>query len=147
VPEVLQPEEQSGLVMRGSSVHLLGLLESGGLDYGFEYESVSRQHGLEFLALPPEIDLRDEAHPESYARVRVSLAFQCFASVNPEFRGRPIAYGITIPNNAPHPDPAVEFIQFLVGPEGQAVIAEDEHPMIIPPVVGHRSPSPMCFDR
>jgi molybdate/tungstate transport system substrate-binding protein len=137
VPEVLQPKEQSGLVTRGSSVRLLGLLESGDLDYAFEYESVSRQHGLEFLALPAEINLSDEAHQENYARVRVSLAFQRFASVNPEFLGRPIAYGITIPNNAPHPDLAVEFIQFLVGPEGQAVMAEDEHPMIVPPVVDH----------
>jgi molybdate/tungstate transport system substrate-binding protein len=137
VPEVLQPKEQSGLVTRGSSVRLLGLLESGDLDYAFEYESVSRQHGLEFLALPAEINLSDEAYQENYARVRVSLAFQRFASVNPEFLGSPIAYGITIPNNAPHPDLAAEFIQFLVGPEGQAVMAEDEHPMIVPPVVDH----------
>jgi molybdate/tungstate transport system substrate-binding protein len=137
VPEVLQPKEQSGLVMRGSSVRLLGLLESGDLDYGFEYESVSRQHGLEFLALPAEINLSDEAYQENYARVRVGLAFQRFASVNPEFRGRPIAYGLTIPNNAPHPDLAAEFIQFLVGPEGQAVMVGDEHPMIVPPVVDH----------
>jgi molybdate/tungstate transport system substrate-binding protein len=137
VPEVLQPEEQSGLVMRGSSVRLLGLLESGDLDYAFEYESVSRQHGLEFMALPPEIGLSDEAHQENYARVLVRLAFQRFASVNPEFKGRPIAYGITIPNNAPHPDLAAEFIQFLMGLEGQAVMAEDKHPMILPPVVDH----------
>jgi len=142
VPEVLQPKEQSGLVMRGSSVRLLGLLESGDLDYAFEYESVSRQHGLEFLALPVEINLSDKAYQENYARVRVSLAFQRFASVNPEFLGRPIAYGITIPNNAPHPDLAAEFIQFLVGPEGQAVMAEDEHPMIFPPVVDHSESLP-----
>jgi molybdate/tungstate transport system substrate-binding protein len=52
VPEVLQPEKDSGLVMRGSSVRLLALLQSGDLDYAFEYESVARQHGLEFLPLP-----------------------------------------------------------------------------------------------
>lgn len=137
VPEVLQPREDSGLVMRGSSVRLLGLLESGDLDYAFEYRSVARQHGLEFLALPPEIDLSDEAHQESYARVRVSLEFKRFASVAPQFEGKAIAYGITIPTNAPHPELAAQFVQFLVGPEGQAVMAQNEHPMIVPPVIDH----------
>jgi molybdate/tungstate transport system substrate-binding protein len=135
VPETLQPKEDSGLIVRGSSVRLLGLLESGDLDYAFEYESVSRQHGLEFLPLPPELDLSDEAHAAEYARVHVSLDFQRFASVKPEFVGGPIVYGITIPSNAPHPDLGMEFIRFLVGPEGQAIMANNQQPMIVPPVV------------
>jgi molybdate/tungstate transport system substrate-binding protein len=134
VPETLRPRDESGLVMRGSSVRLLGLLESGDLDYAFEYESVSRQHGLEFLPLPPEIDLSDEARAADYARVRVSLDFQRFASVKPEFVGGPIVYGVTIPSNAPHPDLAAEFIRFLVGPEGQEIMARNQHAMIVPPV-------------
>jgi molybdate/tungstate transport system substrate-binding protein len=135
VPETLQPKEDSGLVVRGSSVRLLGLLESGDLDYAFEYESVSRQHGLEFLALPPELDLSDGAHAADYARVRVSLDFQRFASVKPEFVGGPIVYGVTIPSNAPHPDLAAEFVRFLVGPKGQAIMTHNRHPLIVPPVV------------
>jgi molybdate/tungstate transport system substrate-binding protein len=135
VPETLQPKEDSGLIVRGSSVRLLGLLESGDLDYAFEYESVSQQHGLEFLPLPPEINLSDEARAADYARVRVSLDFQRFASVKPEFVGGPIIYGITIPTNAPHPDLAAEFIQFLLGPEGQAIMANNQQPVIVPPVV------------
>lgn len=142
VPEVLQPKEESGLVMRGSSVRLLGLLESGDLDYAFEYESVARQHGLEFLPLPAEISLSDEAHQGDYARVRVELAFQRFASVNPEFEGKTIAYGITIPTNAPHPDLAAEFIRFLVGPEGQAVMERNQHPMILPPLADNEAALP-----
>ena len=142
VPETLQPKEDSGLVVRGSSVRLLGLLESGDLDYAFEYESVSQQHGLEFLPLPPEIDLSDEAHAADYGRVRVSLDFQRFASVKPEFVGGPIVYGITIPSNAPHPDLAVEFVRFLVGPEGQAIMARNEQPMIVPPFVDNAEAMP-----
>jgi molybdate/tungstate transport system substrate-binding protein len=133
VPETLQPQEDSGLIVRGSSVRLLGLLESGNLDYAFEYESVSQQHGLEFLALPPELDLSDDAHATDYARVRVSLDFQRFASVKPEFAGGPIVYGITIPTNAPQPDLAAEFIQFLLSSEGQAIMASNQQPMIVPP--------------
>jgi molybdate/tungstate transport system substrate-binding protein len=134
VPETLRPKEDSGLVVRGSSVRLLGLLESGDLDYAFEYESVSRQHGLEFLPLPPEIDLSDEARAANYGHVSVSLDYQRFASVKPEFVGGPVIYGVTIPSNAPHPDLAVEFLRFLVGPEGQAVMVRNQHPMIVPPV-------------
>jgi molybdate/tungstate transport system substrate-binding protein len=142
VPETLQPKEDSGLVVRGSSVRLLGLLESGDLDYAFEYESVSRQHGLEFLPLPPELDLSDEAHAADYARVRVSLDYQRFASVKPEFVGGPIVYGITIPTNAPHPDLAADFIRFLVGPEEQAIMARNQHPMIVPPIVDNAEAIP-----
>ncbi|MBN1812612.1 MAG: tungstate ABC transporter substrate-binding protein WtpA [Anaerolineae bacterium] len=140
--ETLQPREDSGLVVRGSSVRLLGLLESGDLDYAFEYESVARQHGLKFLPLPVELDLSDEAHAADYARVRVSLDFQRFTSVKPEFTGGPIVYGVTIPSNAPHPDLAVEFVRFLVGSEGQAIMARNEHPMIVPPVADNTEAVP-----
>jgi molybdate/tungstate transport system substrate-binding protein len=132
VPETLQPRDDSGLVVRGSSVRLLGLLESGDLDYAFEYESVSQQHGVEFLPLPPELDLSDEARAADYARVRIRLDFQRFASVKPKFVGGPIIYGVTIPSNAPHPDLAADFIQFLMGPEGQAIMASNQQPMIVP---------------
>jgi molybdate/tungstate transport system substrate-binding protein len=142
VPETLQPKEDSGLIVRGSSVRLLGLLESGDLDYAFEYESVSRQHGLEFLPLPPEIDLSDEARAADYARVRVSLDYQRFASVKPEFVGGQIVYGITIPSNAPHPDLAAEFIRLIFGPEGQEIMARNQHPMIVPAEVDNPEAAP-----
>jgi molybdate/tungstate transport system substrate-binding protein len=142
IPEVLQPEDDSGLTMRGASVQLLGLLQSGDLDYAFEYQSVSSQHNLSFLALPPEINLSDAAHAESYRQVRVKLAFRRFATVNPEFEGKTIAYGLTIPSNAPHPHLAAELIQFFIGPQGQTVMANNQHPMILPPVVDNEAALP-----
>jgi molybdate/tungstate transport system substrate-binding protein len=142
IPEVLQPEEDSGLMMRGASVQLLGLVESGDLDYAFEYQSVSRQHDLSFLSLPPEINLSDPGHEQNYNAVRVRLAFRRFATVNPEFEGKTIAYGLTIPSNAPQPDLAAKLVQFLVGPEGQRVMAENQHPMILPPLVDHQGALP-----
>jgi molybdate/tungstate transport system substrate-binding protein len=147
IPDILQPEEDSHLMMRGASVQLLGLLESGDIDYAFEYQSVSRQHDLDFLALPPEINLSDMAYEENYKRVQVKLAFQRFATVNPEFEGRSIAYGLTIPSNAPHPEFAAEFIRFLIGPEGQQVMADNKHPMILPPIVDNRPALPEALKR
>ncbi len=142
IPEILRPENESGLMMRGSSVQLLAPLESGDLDYAFEYLSVSKQRDLNFLALPPEINLSDPTHAEDYQRIRVKLAFQRFATVNPEFEGKPIAYGLTIPSNAPHPELAVDLIQFLTGPEGQKVMRDNQHPMIIPPEVDNEAALP-----
>jgi len=48
--------------------------------------------------------------------------------------GKPIVYGVTIPKNAPNPDLALEFVKFLLGPEGQAIMAEQGQPPIVPPV-------------
>ena len=48
------------VVLRGASIQLVALLESGDLDCAFEYESVARQHGLEYVRLPAAVDLGDE---------------------------------------------------------------------------------------
>jgi molybdate/tungstate transport system substrate-binding protein len=130
VPEVLKP---SKVTVRGSSVVLLGLLESGELDYAFEYESVARQHGLGFVELPLEIDLSSRSLADDYSRVVVRLDFQRFASVVPEFVGEPIVYGLTIPSTSEHTDAAEDFVEFLVGSDGHRILQETYHPPLMPP--------------
>jgi len=49
--------------------------------------------------------------------------------VRPEFTGEPIAYGVTIPSNAPHPEAAAQFIEYLLGDEGRAIMAANYHPL------------------
>jgi len=149
VPEILETRKDAHIVLRGASIQLIALLESGDLDYAFEYESVIQQHGLELVALPPELNLGDAAFGAQYAGVRVELDFRRFASVRPEFGGEQIGYGITIPANAPHPAQAAKFIAFLLGPEGRAVFTADHHPLFDPPAaVGHallpRELQPLC---
>ncbi len=131
VPEILEPASKK-VALRGSSVWLLFLLESGDVDYAFQYESVARQHGLEFLQLPVEIDLSSFDYSHVYERVKVKLAFQRFRSVEPEFVGQPIIYGLSIPNNAPHPELGAEFIEFLLSPAGQQILSEQWQPSIDP---------------
>jgi molybdate/tungstate transport system substrate-binding protein len=133
VPEILQPKPDSGILVRGASIQLISLLESGDLDYAFEYESVIQQHGLQMVRLPEILNLGSEEYADQYGRVQVKLDFQRFASVKPEFTGEVIGYGITIPTNAPHPDQAAEFVAFLLGPEGQAIMETNNHPLIVPP--------------
>jgi molybdate/tungstate transport system substrate-binding protein len=130
VPETLKPKK---VIMRGYSVTLLSLLESGDLDYSFEYESVARQHGLGFVELPPEIDLSSRDFSDRYGKVMVKMDFQRFSSINPEFHGEPIQYALTIPSNSPHQDAAIQFVEFLLGSDGQRVFLESYQPMLALP--------------
>jgi len=134
VPEILETSSGAHLVLRGASIQLIALLESGDLDYAFEYESVIDQHGLELLHLPDEVNLGEETFENLYNRVQVNLDFQRFASVKPEFRGEQIGYGITIPSSALHPDEAALFIAFLLSPEGRAIMEANHHPMFEVPL-------------
>ena len=134
VPEIVETKPDSHIVIRGASIQLIALLESGDLDYAFEYESVIQQHQLNLLQLPDDINLGSDSFSKAYATVQVDLDFQRFASVKPQFRGEQIGYGITIPDNAPHPEEAARFIAFLLGPEGRAIMQKDYHPLFAPAV-------------
>ncbi len=132
VPEILETNAGSGIVIRGASIELLALLESGDLDYGFEYESVIRQHNLQMVAFPDAINLGTAAQSQSYGKVVIKLDFRRFASLKPVFRGEPIGYGITIPSNAPQPELARRFIEFLLGPQGRQIMQQNYQSILDP---------------
>jgi molybdate/tungstate transport system substrate-binding protein len=132
VPEILETTSDSHILMRGSSVALISLLEAGEIDYAFEYESVIQQHGFNLLELPASLNLGEADLNEQYGKVTVQMDFQRFTSVNPVFQGEQIRYGITIPTNAPHPEEASLYIQFLYSPEGQLIMQQNSHPLLIP---------------
>jgi len=132
VPEILTPRDSARIVLRGSSIQLIALLQSGDIDYAMEYESVIAQHGLRSVAMPDALSFGSEAQRDAYAKVAVKLDFRRFASVDPEFVGEAIGYGVTIPSNAPHPNEAIRFVAFLLGPEGQRIMAEHSHPELVP---------------
>jgi len=131
MPEILKPETKK-VAIRGGSVQLLALLDSGGIDYAFQYKSVAQQHGLRFVDLPPEIDLSSTEHEDTYNRVIIQLGFQRFASVGTERVGKPIFYAITISKNALHPEQAVEFVKFVISKDGQRLLQETKQPSVPP---------------
>lgn len=137
VPEVLEPSPNSTIVLRGSSIQLFPLLESGDLDYAFEYESVAKQHGLDYIALPDSLSLGSAEALKNIQPVAVHLDFRRFASVDPTFSSDLISYGLTIPSNAPHADEAERFVAFMLGPEGQGIMAANSHPLLEPVTVDH----------
>jgi molybdate/tungstate transport system substrate-binding protein len=130
VPQLVKPTQQR-VSLRSYSIQLLALLQSGDVDYSFEYESVAKQQGLKFLELPPEIDLSSQDYADQYGQVRVDLGFQRFASVAPQFEGAQIIYAITIPRNSSHPEEAEIFLEFLLGPDGQRILNENYQPPLI----------------
>ncbi len=132
VPELLESKDGSHIVLRGSSIQLIALLESGDLDYAFEYESVIRQHGLRVVELPAELNLGEAGMADTYGQVTVKLDFQRFASVQPLFRGEQIGYGATIPSNAPHAQAAERYLAFLLGPQGRTIMEKNHQPLLDP---------------
>ena len=100
------------------SVHL----ELGELDYGWTYENLARAHGLQYVKLPPEIDLSAPALREWYAQAVITLP----GTVNTApltLRGAPIVFALTVPARAPQPELARDFVRFLLSAEGGAVLA------------------------
>jgi len=123
-------ESKTGrIVIRDKSVELIALLESGGLDYAFEYLSVAVQHNLRYIELPKSIDLSSENQIdiETYSRMRALL-------LNGNLTASPIIYGVTIPKNAPHPELAEAFIKYMIDEAGQEIFREMGQPPIVPAI-------------
>ena len=137
VPEILETQPGSSLVLRDQSIELDALLETGDLDCALEYESVARQTGLRYLRLPAAIDLGEQRYANVYGSVAVKLASQRFASVKPLFAGGVIKYALTIPSNAPDPQQAREFAAWLLGPAARQVFEATYQPLITPPQADH----------
>ncbi len=135
VPEIVEAYPGSHIIIRGSSIQLIALLESGDLDYAFEYESVLQQHGLKLIELLPEVNLGDISQNALYKTVRVEMDFQRFSTVKPVFNGEQIGYGITIPASSPNPELAEKYIAFLLGPEGQEIMVQNQQPLLDPLIV------------
>jgi molybdate/tungstate transport system substrate-binding protein len=100
---------------------LVGLLQAGTFDYIWSYESIAQGAGLEYVQLPPQVDLGDPSLAKEYATVSVRVPGRTpHDSVT--FRGAPIVYGIAVPDAAPHKALAERFLAWLVSPDGVRVL-------------------------
>ena len=75
VPEIVDTKKDSNIMIRGASIQLIALLESGDLDYAFEYESVIQQHQLKLIKLPDAVNLGSEQYAGQYRKVQVLQDF------------------------------------------------------------------------
>jgi molybdate/tungstate transport system substrate-binding protein len=133
--------EAEGDVMRPKSVDLIALLESGDLDYAFEYTSVAAQHSLNHVALPPEINLASEDFRDFYATAEVEISGASPGETIVQV-GAPIVYGVTIPSNFPDKQLAIAWIDFLLSDQGMAIFEANGQPPVIPATTNDKSKLP-----
>jgi molybdate/tungstate transport system substrate-binding protein len=141
VPELLNPDTEK-IALRASSVQLVPLLEAGGIDYCFLYRSNAEQYGVDYIELPSEIDLGSPEYDEWYSQVQIKFEHQRFGSVGLTRDGKTIYYGLTIPNNAPNPDLAVDMIEFLLSGKGKDICNEMQHQIYEPAFTDNLSALP-----
>jgi molybdate/tungstate transport system substrate-binding protein len=105
--------------MRPDASQLAALLESGELDYIYDYESVAVAHGFRYVTLSRDIDLSDPTRAAAYAAVSMRIP-----SARPgdsiTVTGQPIVYAMSIPVHAPHPAAAARFASLLLSARGRA---------------------------
>ena len=123
------------LMIREKSVELVTFVQEGGLDYAFEYSSVAKQHGLNYLELPVTIDLSSADYADLYKTVKIE-------KTTTTSTGKPIVYGLTIPKNSPNPELAAEFIEYIINEFGQTVFNDNGQPPVVPALVDDISMAP-----
>ncbi|MGH8127175.1 MAG: extracellular solute-binding protein [Gammaproteobacteria bacterium] len=102
--------------MRNTETSLTSALQLGQIDYLAIYTSSALSHHLEYLHLPADIDLSKPSKSALYARGRAMTA-------KGVLHGKPIIYAVTIPSSADNRTWAVEYVRFLIGPQGRKILA------------------------
>ena len=126
--------EKDTKYIRPKETDLLALLETNTIDYIFLYRSVAEQHGLKYLVLPDEINLKKTEHAEFYRTSAVDINGKKPGEKITK-KGEPMVYGITLLKNAPNKKAAMEFLKFLLSKEGGMTIMEKNgQPSMVPSV-------------
>ena len=120
--------------IRPKETDLIALLETGAVDYIFQYKSVAVQHSLKYLELPDEINLGNTSFGSEYKSVSVPIT----GSKPGEtliMNGDYIMYGITLLDDAPNKEAAIGFLAFIISPRGREVFSRSGQNVISPPVI------------
>jgi len=118
--------------IRPKETDLLALLEVGEIDFVFIYRSVASQHGLKYLTLPDEINLKNPALSDIYKTVSVEISGKKPGTTIKK-AGAPMVYGVTIPNKVRNPEAALAFVNFLLEHEkGMRIMERNGQPSLVP---------------
>ena len=118
--------------VRQKAIELVAMVESGAMDYAFEYKSVAVQHKLDYVQLPPEINLMDPARDKEYSTVSIELSGK-EPGTKMKVKGEPIVYGLTIPKTAPNNKGALDFVKFVLDPNGGLKVFQEMGQDIVGP--------------
>jgi len=117
--------------IRPKEVDLVALLESNAIDYMFQYKSVAIQHKLKYIELPKEINLSDPFKNDIYSTVSLDVAGSKPGS-KIKVTGDYINYSLTVLDKAPQKEEAINFLEFLLGPEGMKIFKDNGQDPLIP---------------
>jgi molybdate/tungstate transport system substrate-binding protein len=123
--------------IRPKAVELIALLKAGNMDYGWEYLSVAVQRDLNYLELPEEINLGNYQYDDYYKQATVKVTGKQPGTWITR-TGKSCTYGITLIKDAPNPEAAVAFLEYVLDPEGGLKILKE---MGQPPFVPCRVPT------
>jgi molybdate/tungstate transport system substrate-binding protein len=137
-PPNLNPS--SKVMIRPKEVDMMQAIESGNLDYLIIYKSVAEQHkgsGVKFVQLPEELNLKSTAYESKYNQIK--LVQNSETNTSKSVTLSPIVYGITVLNNAPQKELAIEFVKLLIGPEGSQILISNFQEPITPAIATNDS--------
>jgi len=123
--------------VRPKSVELVSLLQTGNMDYAWEYLSVAVQHELKYIILPDEINLGNYKFDDLYAQAVVKVTGKKPGTFM-DIKGKSCTYGVTLIKDAPNREAAIAFLAYMLDPEGGLKILKD---MGQPPFVPCRVPT------
>jgi len=129
--------------IRPKSVELISLLQTGNMDYAWEYLSVAIQHKLKYVKLDDHINLGNYQLDSYYSHAKVSVSGKKPKSTFLRV-GKSCTYGITLIKNAPHKETAVNFLNYLFDPDGGLAILKN---MGQPPFIPCRVPTSTMKDK
>ena len=118
--------------VRPKAVELISLLQTGNMDYAWEYRSVAVQHSLNFVEMPDEINLGNYKFDQDYAQATVEVSGKK-PGTTMTMQGKSITYGITLLKDAPNRETAIAFLTFMLdGDGGLKILKEMGQPPFIP---------------
>ena len=118
--------------VRPKSVELVSLLQTGHMDYAWEYRLVAVQHEPEFLELDDHINLGNYALDDYYRQAQVKVTGNKPGTWITR-TGQSCTYGVTMVKGGPNPQGAALFMAYLLDPErGMKVLDAMGQPPFIP---------------
>src|SRR5690606_3493002 len=110
--------------VRPKEADLVGLLEAGEFDYIWSYESMAKAIGFRYVVLGDSVDLSQPGLAGFYRTASVSVRGGVPGS-RVTFVGAPIVYAFAVPKDAPEPELARRFADFLVSTEGKEILRRE----------------------
>lgn len=106
-----------------SEPSLLSRLEAGQLDASSGYQSAAISHHLPYIPLPDEINLSNPSMAADWYN-KVHFTIKLPSGKEAALSTQPLVFYAAVMKNAPDPELATKFLQFLQGPEGQKALRE-----------------------